>query len=131
MRALILILLGLAIGVMTTVTILSALRQGTPLSRGVMSVTGHQLKTMQAALSRDDCGWVAIQPRVAALRMLADDFEAALLPSLDDALARRYIGDYRSALDAIEASRANDCPSLARAISELKQRCDFCHRDFR
>lgn len=131
MRALILIILGLGIGILTTVTVLSALRQATPLSRAVMAVTGHQLKAMQAAVSNGACDAAATNARMTALRVLADDFEAALLPSLDDALARRYIDDYRSTLDAIRADGANDCPTLEQAISEIKQRCDFCHRDFR
>jgi hypothetical protein len=131
MRALILIILGLGIGILTTVTVLSALRQATPLSRAVMTVTGHQLKTLQAAVSNGACDAATTNARMAALRFLADDFESALLPSVDDALTRRYIDDYRSTLDTILTDDSNGCPALEQAISEIKQRCDFCHRDFR
>ncbi|HBK55970.1 MAG TPA: hypothetical protein DDZ76_06770 [Xanthomonadales bacterium] len=131
MRAALLILLGLIIGSLATLMAINALRQGTPLVDGVMTVTGHQVRSLRAELASGACRAEVAQARLRALRGLAEEFEAALLPSLDDALMHQYIGDYRNTLDTALAEPPGNCAAFQQVLGDLKQRCDFCHRDFR
>lgn len=131
MRALILIALGLVIGILGTTMTLGAMRQATPLSRGVMAVTRHHHESLKAALVRQQCPPEQTARHLLSMRRIADDLEAALTPSQNDALIGQYSSDYRDTLDSLIRDAPAGCGALEAGLANIKDRCSFCHRDFR
>ena len=132
MRAVAMLVLGMFIGVFGTVTTLGALRQDTPLTRGIMAVTKHHFGAAREAVDSADCRVEAVQAHLRTMRALQTDLVPAFLPTGgDDTAFKHFSGNYGQALDAALALPASDCAALAPAVSKLGDECKMCHRDFR
>jgi cytochrome c556 len=132
MKHVILMVLGLVIGAFGAVTALSALQQGTPLSKGMMAVMGHHFGALREMPTGGKCEGSAIEPHLRMLRALSDDMGHAFLPSGgDDALFQRRIDEFSARADAALASAPADCTALAKVTAEIGDGCKGCHRDFR
>lgn len=132
MRAVAMLVLGMFIGVFGTVTTLGALRQDTPLTRGIMAVTKYHFGAAREAVAAPECSVETVQAHLGTMRALHGDVAPAFLPTGgDDAAFKRHAGNYGRALDAALALPASDCAALAPAVSKLGDECKACHRDFR
>ena len=108
MRGLAMLLLGMAIGAFAAVTLVGAMRQATPLRKGIMAVSERQLVELRKLAAGERCEPMAAASRLQVLRGLGDDFEAALLPSgRDDAQFRRHLAHYLGTVDRAEASNVS------------------------
>ena len=129
MRAALLIMLGLAIGVIGTVFGLNALRQHQPLSHSVMSLMAHHAGALNAAVKARQCD--AAQSRQHLTRLLEttadikEAFPGVDQPFLDEAAKLRE--KTQAALQAAPA----DCTALAAAIKPIGETCQSCHQQYR
>jgi hypothetical protein len=132
MRWLAMLLLGLAIGAFAAVTLVGAMRQATPLRKGIMAVSQHQLRELRELAAGEPCDPAAAARRLGVLRGLGPDFEAALLPTgRDDELFRRHLANYLGSLDRALAETPPQCAGLRTAVREVGAGCKRCHDDFR
>ena len=131
MRWLAMLVLGMAIGAFGAVTLVGAMRQATPLRKGIMAVSQQQLRELRKAAAGEHCAVAATAPRLALLRGMGADFEAAFLPGRDDAAFRRHLGHYLATLDRALATPPVGCVALRQALREVGAGCKRCHDDFR
>ena len=129
MRAALLIVLGLFIGILGTVFALNALRQHQPLSHSVMSLMAHHMGTLDAAVKAQRCDAVASRQHLSRLldtqADIGEAFPGADQPFLDEADKLR---DRTQA--ALQAAPA-DCKALAAAIRPIAETCQSCHQQYR
>jgi hypothetical protein len=131
MRWLGLLLLGMALGALATVSAIGAMRQGTPLHKGAMAVTSHQFRDLRGQVEAGRCDAEVAGRRLRLMRDLGADFDAAFLPNGRDELFRRHRKRYTAALDAALQSPPTTCAALQAAVRPIGQACRACHDDFR
>jgi cytochrome c556 len=130
-RAALLILLGLAIGILGTVFTLRALRQRDPFPTAVMSVMAHHMGALGHAVKTQRCDATRSREHLLRLQSTASDIPAAFAgaeqPFMDAA------GKLRNALQDANANTASlgDCAALAAAIKPVGDACESCHQQFR
>lgn len=129
MRAALLIVLGLFIGVVGTVFALNALRQHQPLSHTVMSMMDHHAGELRAALKAQRCESAPVRQHLTRLLEtqadIGDAFPGVDQPFLDE--ATKLHDKTQAALDAAPA----DCKALAAALKPIGETCQSCHQQYR
>jgi cytochrome c556 len=132
MRMIAMLVLGLAIGVFGSVTMLSAMRQQTPLPRAVMALSGHHFGALRTMHESGRCETDRATARLHSLRTLAGDIEPAFLPTGgDDELFLRHGREYAQRLDSALAAPPATCEALKSVIGSLGSSCKACHQDFK
>lgn len=131
MRAVVMLVVGLFMGVMGAVMTLGALRQGTPFHQGLMSVMAHHHGALRRMGDANECPDAQIVAHLRMLRLAGDDLETAFLPTMNDERFRHYATGYRTALDAAIEQPASGCAAAAAQAASLGDSCSACHRDFR
>jgi cytochrome c556 len=129
MRALLLIVLGLAIGAMGATFAISALRQGTPYHSGVMAVMQHHVGVLRANVRANQCEAKASVAHLVRLRQEAGDIGEAFTgmeTGFDQAAGR-----LTSALDGAIAAQPATCDALAAALKPVGEACSACHQQYR
>src|SRR4051812_46989103 len=98
MRALLLVILGLAVGAMGATFAISALHQGTPFHSGVMAVMQHHMGALRANVRANQCDAKGSSLHLNRMRETASDLHEAF-PDMDapfvkaaDSLARTLDG---------------------------------------
>ncbi len=129
MRAALLILLGLAIGIVGTVFAMNALRQRNPLPKAVMSVMAHHMGTLQQARKAQRCEAAANLEQLQRLRSASLDIGDAFPDAPQDFTATA--GHLHDALQAAIQAAPADCPALAAALKPVGDACESCHRQYR
>lgn len=130
MRALLFILLGLAIGSIATAMTLNALRAATAFPKGVMALLGHHMNGAREAATAPTCpGEVA--HHLEAIRVISRDIKPAYLPIGDgDELFGRYADQLQQA--AIEPlAEGASCDQALQRVAAVGDACKACHRDFK
>jgi cytochrome c556 len=129
MRAALLIVLGLVIGIIGTALSMNALGQRDPLPRAVMSVMAYHMGQLQQAIKTRHCDAPQSDRQLDRLQSAAADIDAAFAgvgqPFAD--AARRLQERMRQASQAPHA----DCATLAAAIRPVGDACDACHQKYR
>lgn len=129
MRAALLIVLGLVIGILGTAFTISALHQRTPLPKAVMTVMAYHSSQLHHAIKANQCDAAAIHMHLSRLQSVAQDIPAAFQgvekPFLD--AADKLQGAVGGAVTSAPAS----CAALATAIQPVDDACDSCHKRFR
>jgi len=129
MRNALLIVLGLAIGIIGTVFAMNALRQREPLSHAVMAVMAHHAGALGQAVKARQCD--PAQSQLHLTRLLAasadikDAFPGADQPFLDE------IAKLRDRTQAALQAAPADCAALAKAIKPIGDTCESCHQQYR
>ena len=132
MRMIVMLVLGLFIGAFGAVTAVSALRQETPLSKSVMRVSGYHFSQLRKLKQGGRCEVSAIEPHLRTMRAVADDINAAFLPTgSDDTAFQDHADKYRQALDTALVSVAGTCPALDTTLVSVGATCKACHQEFR
>jgi cytochrome c556 len=127
MRYLVCLLVGLLVGAITATTAANILNRRDPYPKALMNVMKHELATASAAADRLQCE----QDRYAMskLAMMAGDIEIAMpAGEKPDRVFRQYV---EKLSEAIYKAGDAPCPQRAEALTELKNACDDCHRDYR
>lgn len=129
MRAALLIVLGLAIGIIGTVFTMRALSERNPLPHAVMVTMGFHRHQLQQAVRGQRCEAAASIDQLQHMQMTAADipfaFPDAPQPFLDLA------GHLRTALQTAAQSSPTDCPALVAALKPVDQVCSECHKQYR
>jgi cytochrome c556 len=131
MRSLILLLIGLAIGIIGTGILMNALSRETAYSKGVMAVMGAQMKALDKSVKANRCTANDLLPRFQTLRAVANDIEPAFTPTSDDDKFGHRASDLRAAEDAALMTPLGTCVAATAAIHKIGDSCSNCHQDFR
>ena len=129
MRAALLILLGLVIGVIGTANVMSALNARNPMPKAVMTTMGYHMGALAHALKSKQCAAGSIQPHLARLQSTATD----IVPVFDT--REKGFTDEATHLQnrlqlAVQAAPA-DCAALAVALQPVGETCKSCHQKYR
>jgi cytochrome c556 len=129
MRAALLIVLGLAIGIIGTVFTMRALNERNLLPHAVMVTMGFHRHQLQQAVKGQHCDAAANVEQLQHMQMIADDIPAAFpdAPQNFQDLASHL----RSALQTAAQSAPTDCAALANALKPVDQTCKECHQQYR
>lgn len=130
MRAALLVLLGLAIGIIGTVFAMNALRErSNPMPHAVMSTLGFHRHQLQQAIKAQHCDAEENLNQLRHLAFAADDIAAAFpdvpQPFLDNA---KHLN---TAVQNVLSTAPADCPALAAALKPVDATCEECHRQYR
>ncbi|MET0935636.1 MAG: cytochrome C [Luteibacter sp.] len=129
MRALLLVMLGLAVGAMAATFGISALHQGTPFHSGVMAVMQHHMGALRANVRAKQCDAKGTAMHLGRMRDTAGDLHEAF-PEMEapffqaaDALTR--------ALDGAIAVAPASCEALVATLKPVGDACQSCHQQYR
>ncbi|WP_049622121.1 cytochrome c [Frateuria defendens] len=128
MRAALLIVLGLAIGIIGTVFAMNALRERDPLPKAVMNVMEHHIGELKQAVKRGQCEAAASHTRLQQMYMASLDVEPAFAGTEPDFLA--LAGKLRETLHGAAQAVPADCPALEATIKPVLQACHDCHQKY-
>ncbi|PTR24677.1 cytochrome c556 [Luteibacter sp. OK325] len=129
MRALLLVILGLAVGAMGATFALSALRQGTPFHSGVMAVMQHHMGALRANVRAKQCDAKGNASHLARMRETAGDIRDAF-PEMEASFFQ--VDDtLLTALDGAVAAAPTTCEALVAALKPVGDACQSCHQQFR
>lgn len=127
MRFVIGAILGLIVGAVCAVMAYNAISQRHAYSRGLMTVMGQALKQANEAAATTDC--TNDGHALAKLSLLADDIETAIPDDgTPDRVFHQYAVDLKKQVDAAAASA---CSDRKQALTEVKNACSACHRDYK
>ncbi len=129
MRAALLIVLGLAIGIIGTAFTMRALSERNPFPGALMVTMGFHRHQLQQAVKGQRCEAAANLDQLRHMQMIAADIPAAFpgAPKPFQDLSAQL----RSALQTAAASAPADCPALAAALKPVDQVCSRCHEQYR
>lgn len=131
MKWIVMLLLGMLVGALGAVSVVGAMKQDTPLRKGVMAVSSHQFRDLRGQVEAGRCDAATVERRLRVMRGVAADFEPAFLPTGRDDLFRRHQAGYVAALEAALATPPSTCASLGEAVKPIGLACRTCHDDFR
>ena len=131
MRALVLVLIGLAVGALCTLIAINTLNRGTAYPNAVMAMMGQQMKALDRSVKQSRCAPTDLTPRLQTLRFVANDIEPAFADQQNEAQFGRYASDLRAAADGALIAPPASCAAAAAALANLGKSCDSCHRDYK
>ncbi|HZP65419.1 MAG TPA: cytochrome C [Rudaea sp.] len=127
MRKLVLLLLGLAVGIVGTANVLNALHRRDAYPRGLMDVMQHHFAALRDDLRANRCGPASLE-HLKVLRALDGEIGGAVYgEDTPDAPFREYEQRLRDALTSAPA----ECTGLAPAADKIGAACEDCHRQYR
>ncbi|MBB4129457.1 MULTISPECIES: hypothetical protein [unclassified Xanthomonas] len=125
------LVLGLLIGLVTTVMVARVLQaRRDPVPDSLMQVMAYQLRALQPATS-SACKPPTQRARLQSLRLLADELEPAF-PNIGE--DRRFIAHaqaLRAVLEQAQQTPLTDCAATAGEKNRISEACEACHREFR
>lgn len=131
-RYLFLMILGFVVGIVATVMVLRALdARKDHFPDALMEVQGWHMGQLKGAMEQNRCAATDVLPHLQALRMTANDLEAAFPGLSDDQRFRDAASAMRGAVDKAIASPPLSCESLGGTMKSIGDTCKGCHRDFR
>jgi cytochrome c556 len=129
MRAALLILLGLVIGVIGTSQVMSALAARNPMPKAVMHTMGYHMGELKQAMKSQQCDVAKIQQHLLRLQSTATDivptFGIADQGFIDDA------NKLQTSLQQATVSAPATCAALAAALKPVGDACQSCHQKYR
>lgn len=129
MRAALLIVLGLAIGIVGTVFAMNALSQRNPFPHAVMAVMAHHSGELRNAIKAQRCEAASTKEHLERLLSTSGDIVPAF-PGVDQAFADEA-AQLRTDLQAAVQTAPADCAALAAALKPVGDACQSCHQKYR
>ncbi len=134
-KYIILLLIGLAIGVLATVMLLRSLENRKTwqdhFPRAAMNLMAAHSAQLGGIIKANRCGATDTLPHLQALRMVGNDLEPAFPGLADDQRFADHAGNLRETLDAALASPPLNCEGLKVTAGKIGESCKACHQDFR
>lgn len=128
MRATLLILLGLAIGIIGTALATRVFRSRDPLPKALMNVMEYHIDDLKQSVASGRCEAGTSRLRLQQMSMASIDVEPAFAGADPDFL--HLAGKLRGTLaDAAQASPV-DCRALDATIRPVLQACHDCHQKY-
>ena len=129
MRAVLLMLLGLVIGVIATANVMSALSARNPMPKAVMATMNYHFGELKHALKATQCAAASSQLHLQRLQSTALDIVPVFgIPDRAFSDAARLL---QTRLQQATQSAPADCAALAAAIRPIEQACKSCHQKYR
>ena len=128
MRYFVCIVLGLLMGSLGTISAMNILAaQRDPYPDSLMNVMKHELATATEAAAQPACN--ENRQALEKLTMLGNDIIVAM-PDGDepDRVFHQYIKNLK---DKVALARDSDCADRKQAMTDIKNACNDCHRDYR
>jgi cytochrome c556 len=129
MRALLLLLLGLAVGAIAASFAGNALRERDAYPRAVMDLMQHHVGTLRGAIRARQCDGTTTTGHLQRLQVIATEIGPAF-PDVDQPF-RDGAAKLENALRVSAAAAPADCPALQAALKPIDDACDSCHRLYR
>ena len=131
-RYLFLLILGLVLGVVATVMAMRALEQRKDhFPEALMHVQQWHMGQLKGDMEQNRCNATDVLPHLQALRLSANDLEAAFPDLRDDARFKTAASAMRAAADKAVANPPLTCEGVGAAMKSLGESCKACHQDFR
>ena len=131
-RYLFLLILGLVLGVVATVMAMRALEQRKDqCPEALMPVPQWHMGQLKGDMEQNRCNATDVLPHLQALRVSANDLEAAFPDLRDDARFKTAASAMRAAADKAVANPPLTCEGVGAAMKSLGESCKACHQDFR
>ena len=131
-RYLFLLILGLVLGVVATVMAMLALEQRKDhFPEALMHVQQWHMGQLKGDMEQNRCNATDVLPHLQALRLSANDLEAAFPDLRDDARFKTAASAMRAAADKAVANPPLTCEGVGAAMKSLGESCKACHQDFR
>lgn len=131
-RYLFLLILGLVLGVIATVMVMRAINaRKDHFPEALMHVQQWHMAQLKADMEQNRCNATDVLPHLQALRLSANDLEAAFPDLRDDERFKNAASQMRAAADRAIANPPLTCPGVGAALQSIGQACKACHQDFR
>jgi cytochrome c556 len=131
-RYLFLLLLGLVLGAIGTVMALRAIdARKDHFPEALMHVQQWHMGQLKADMEQNRCNATDVLPHLQALRMTANDLDAAFPDLGDDQRFKTASTGMRAAMDKVVANPPLTCEGVGAAMGEIGETCKACHQDFR
>ncbi|MGH8160504.1 MAG: cytochrome c [Rhodanobacter sp.] len=129
MRVALLILLGLVIGVIGTVNVMSTLSERNPMPKAVMHTMGYHMGELSHALKTKQCEAVKIQHHLERMQSTTSDIVPVFgIPEKDFTDDASQLQAHLQ--QAVQAAPA-DCAALAVVLKPINDTCKSCHQKYR
>jgi cytochrome c556 len=129
MRAALLIVLGLAIGIIGTVFVMNALEDRNPLPHAMMVTMSFHRHQLEQEIKGQHCDAAASVEQLQSMRMLSKDIPAAFPGAPQQFLD--FAHQLHSEIDTATQSAPVDCPALVAALKPVDKVCGDCHHQYR
>ena len=128
MRYAVCLVLGLLIGAVTAVTTTNILASHhDPYPESLMQVMRHELGAASKTVDLPTCN--DNRNALDKLSMLSNDIIIAMP---DDGEPDRVFNQYiKNMHEKVDLARQTDCTNRKQAVTDIKNACDDCHRDYR
>jgi cytochrome c556 len=131
-RYLFLLLLGLVLGAIGTVMALRSIEaRKDPFPEALMHVQQWHMGQLKADMEQNRCNATDVLPHLQALRMTANDIDAAFPDLRDDQRFTTASSAMRATMDKAVANPPLTCEGVGAAMKEIGESCKGCHQDFR
>jgi cytochrome c556 len=131
MRTLLLALLAAVIGALAAVQIVGALRQRDAYPRGVMDVMAVHAGTLDHAVRTRRCTAETTAQDLAMLVTMSGEIPHAFPDLMQDRQFAKFAQAAHAFDQQIAANPPRDCPALDKAMAQIGEHCDQCHRIYR
>lgn len=131
-RYLFLLLLGLVLGAIGTVMALRAIEaRKDHFPDALMQVQQWHMAQLKADMEQNRCNATDVLPHLQALRMTANDLDAAFPDLRDDQRFKTASTGMRAAMDKVVGNPPLTCEGVGAAMTQIGETCKACHQDFR
>lgn len=131
-RYLFLLVLGLVLGAIATVMAMRALDQRKDhFPDALMNVQQWHMGQLKADMEQNRCNATDILPHLQALRVTANDIDAAFPDLRDDTRFTTASAAMRAATDKAIGNPPLTCEGVGAAMKSIGETCKGCHQDFR
>jgi cytochrome c556 len=131
-RYLFLLLLGLVLGAIGTVMALRAIEaRKDHFPEALMHVQQWHMGQLKADMEQNRCNATDVLPHLQALRMTANDLDAAFPGLRDDQRFKTASAGMRATMDKVVANPPLTCEGVGAAMGQIGETCKACHQDFR
>jgi cytochrome c556 len=131
MRTLLLAIIAAVVGALAAVQVPAALRERDAYPRGVMDVMAHHAGVLDRAVHNRRCAADATAADFAMLVTMSGEIPRAFPDLMQDKQFAKF-AQVAHAFDQQAASDPpRDCPALNKAMAQIGDHCDQCHRIYR
>ena len=131
-RYLFLLILGLVLGAIATVMAMRAIEERKDhFPDALMHVQQWHMGQLKADMDANRCNATDILPRLQALRVTANDLDAAFPDLRDDTRFTTASAAMRAATDKAIANPPLTCEGVGATLQSIGEACKACHQDFR
>jgi len=131
-RYVFLLLLGLVLGAVGTVMALRSIEaRKDHFPDALMHVQQWHMGQLKADMEQNRCNATDVLPHLQALRMTANDLDAAFPGLRDDQRFTAASSAMRATMDKVVANPPLTCEGVGTAMKDIGETCKGCHQDFR